>query len=112
MPTKLRALDRRRKGSTGLVSDRAVELYREGRRLMEEGDIETWEEDGGDRRAMLDCCVDLMRELGRKVWQEDVFFIDDPGPPPWFNNDIAKHDWREGWALRCELERAIAEETK
>jgi hypothetical protein len=79
-----------------------VALFRRGREIA--GDDRRWEDEGGRRREFLELASILHHQLGRRPWEEDVFYVAaDAGPD-------AAADVRTAAAARRALLRAIDDE--
>ena len=66
-----------------IVTETMVELYARGVEIIEAGDDEDYEEDGGHRDEFFEIDVELQSLLGRRPWQCTVFDVAlDGGPPP------------------------------
>jgi hypothetical protein len=53
--------------------------------------------------------VELHRELGRKVWDVNLFDVHVDDPPPRDFDSMRFASWETAIALRAELEQAVAE---
>lgn len=101
MTTKRTLLRRRPKP----VMSEALELYRRGVEIIEQGADEAWEEEGGRRREFGEIDVALQDRLGRRPWEWTIFEVDDGDPPPHRQSQV--DDWYGAQRLRRQLQSAL-----
>src|SRR5690242_1476622 len=97
MPTKRRPIAR---STRPRITPELVELYRRCLEIIEAGQDEAWEDEGGRRRELLDAHVALMSGLGLRPWHYSPLWVSLDGPP-------APHADPERHALAQQLRRAL-----
>ena len=63
------------------ITPELVEMYRRCLEIIEDGDDDVWEADGGRQREFHDVSLALHVGLGQKPWDYSVFSVSLNGPP-------------------------------
>ena len=89
------------------ITSEAVALFLLVEEIEAAGAGETWEDEGGRRREMLDAEVAMARLLELKPYNFLPTEVDTPEPPAWLHS--GNHDdWRDSYRLRQKLLKAAA----
>jgi hypothetical protein len=91
------------KGHDVKIAAEAISLFKRGRELQRAGPAR--------RREFLDCCAELHRVLGLKVWSETPLCAIGEAPPARMDSERERDDWEAARELRLRLvEAARAQE--